>query len=101
MAKKSMILRDAKRAKLVKQYAARRAALKKIIASPKASVEERMAAQQKLQSLPRDSSPSRMRNRCAITGRPKGYYRKFGLARTKVREQTMEGNIPGVGKASW
>jgi small subunit ribosomal protein S14 len=101
MAKKSMVLRDVRRAKLVKRYAARRAELKKIIANLKATPGERMAAQQKLQSLPRDSSASRMRNRCAITGRPKGYYRKFGLARTKVREQTMEGNFPGVRKASW
>lgn len=101
MAKKSMVLRDVRRAKLVKRYAARRAELKKIVANLKAMPGERMAAQQKLQSLPRDSSASRMRNRCAITGRPKGYYRKFGLARTKVREQTMEGNFPGVRKASW
>jgi small subunit ribosomal protein S14 len=101
MAKKSMVLRDEKRARLVRQYAKKRAELKRIIASPKASPGEKQAAQAKLQSLPRDSSPSRVRNRCAITGRPKGVYRKFGLARTKLREQTLAGNIPGVGKASW
>jgi small subunit ribosomal protein S14 len=101
MAKKSMVLRDEKRARLVRQYAKKRAELKRIIANPKASPGEKLAAQAKLQSLPRDSSPSRVRNRCAITGRPKGVYRKFGLARTKLREQTLAGNIPGVGKASW
>ncbi|MBL8226684.1 MAG: 30S ribosomal protein S14 [Chromatiales bacterium] len=101
MAKKSMILRDEKRSRLAQKYAKKRAELKRIIASPKSSAGERMAAQAKLQSLPRDSSPSRGRNRCAITGRPKGVYRKFGLGRTKLREQTLAGNIPGFGKASW
>ncbi len=101
MAKKSMIAREVKRQKMVKRYAAKRAELKKIIASPKSSDEERRDALQKLQKLPRDASPSRMTNRCAISGRPKGYYRKFGLGRNKLREQTMSGNIPGLGKASW
>lgn len=101
MAKKSMIARDVKRAKTVARFAARRAELKRVIRSPKSSEEERREAMDKLKKLPRDASPTRMRNRCAISGRPNGYYRKFGLARTKLREQTMEGNIPGVSKASW
>jgi len=101
MAKKSMIARDVKRSKMVERFAARRAALKDIIRSPKSSDEEKREAMDKLQKLPRDSSPSRMRNRCAITGRPKGVYSKFGLGRNKLREQTMNGNIPGVRKASW
>ncbi len=101
MAKKSMVAREVKREKTVKRFAARRAELKKIIASPKSSDEERQDALLKLQKLPRNASPSRLTNRCAITGRPKGYYRKFGLGRNKLREQTMSGNIPGLGKASW
>jgi len=101
MAKKSMVAREVKRLKTVKRYAAKRAELKKIIASPKSSDEERQDALLKLQKLPRNASPSRLTSRCAITGRPKGYYRKFGLGRNKLREQTMSGNIPGLGKASW
>ena len=101
MAKKSMIAREVKRKKTVKRFAAKRAELKKIIASPQSSEEERRDALLKLQKLPRDASPTRMTNRCAISGRPKGYYRKFGLGRNKLREQTMSGNIPGLGKASW
>ena len=101
MAKKSMVLRDEKRAKLVQRYAKQRQELKAIIASPKSRPEDKQTAQQKLQSLPRDSSPSRMRSRCAITGRSRGYYQKFGLSRTKLRELTLEGNIPGMRKASW
>ena len=101
MAKKSMIAREVKRAKTVARFASKRAALKGIIGSPQSSDDERREAIDKLKKLPRNASPSRMRNRCAITGRANGYYRKFGLSRTKVREQTMEGNIPGVRKASW
>ena len=101
MAKKSMVAREVKRAKTVQRYAAKRAEFKRIIQSPKSTDEERQAALLGLQKLPRNASPVRMRNRCAISGRPKGYYRKFGLARNKLREQTMEGNIPGVSKASW
>jgi small subunit ribosomal protein S14 len=101
MAKKSMVLRDVKRAKLIQRYAKKRAELKATIASPKARPEDKQAAQEKLQSLPRDSSPSRLRSRCAITGRSRGYYQKFGLSRSKLRELTMQGNIPGLGKASW
>jgi len=101
MAKKSMIEREKKRAKTVKRFAAKRMALKNIIADSKSSDEQRQVALSALQSLPRNASPSRMRNRCSITGRPNGYYRKFGLARNKLREETMEGNIPGLRKASW
>ena len=101
MAKTSMIEREKRREKLVQRYAAKRAELKEIIRSPKSSDEEREDALRKLQALPRDASPSRMRNRCAVTGRPRGYYRKFGLARNKLREATMRGDIPGLGKASW
>ena len=101
MAKKSMLARDAKRAKLVERYAAKRAELKKIINSPTSTDEERREAVAKLAKQPRDASRSRLTNRCAITGRPQGYYRKFGLGRNKLREQTMQGNIPGLGKASW
>lgn len=101
MAKTSMINRETRREALVKRYAAKRAELKEIIRSPKTGDAEREAAVAKLQSLPRDSSASRLRNRCAITGRPRGYYRKFGLSRTKLREATMRGDIPGLGKASW
>ena len=101
MAKKSMLAREVKRAKTVRRYATKRAALKKIISSVQSSDEERETALLKLQSLPRNASPSRMRNRCSITGRPHGFYRKFGLARGKLREATMRGEIPGLSKASW
>ena len=101
MAKTSMINRDLKRAKLVKRHAAKRAELKKIVSSATASYDERMDAAVKLQKLPRDSSPSRQRNRCALTGRPRGVYAKFGLARNKLREATMRGDVPGLRKASW
>jgi small subunit ribosomal protein S14 len=101
MAKTSMIEREKRREKLVKQHAAKRAKLKETIRSPKSTDAEREEAQRKLAALPRDSSASRVRNRCAITGRPRGVYRKFGLARTKLREATVRGDIPGLGKASW
>ncbi|MGA7966502.1 MAG: 30S ribosomal protein S14 [Gammaproteobacteria bacterium] len=101
MAKKSMIVRDEKRLKLAAKYAERRAALKLEIKRADATMEERMRAAQQLAELPRDSSPSRQRLRCAITGRPRGTYRKFGLGRTKVREIVMRGDVPGVSKASW
>ena len=101
MAKTSMIEREKRREKLVKQHAAKRAQLKEIIRSPKSTDSEREEAERKLQAMPRDSAASRLRNRCAITGRPRGIYRKFGLARTKLREATMRGDIPGLRKASW
>lgn len=101
MAKTSMINREVKRKKLVKQHGAKREALKKIICSPTAGYEEKMEASTKLQKLPRDSSPSRITNRCALTGRPRGVYSKFGLGRNKLREATMRGDVPGLRKASW
>lgn len=101
MAKQSMLEREKKRAKLVKKYAARRVELKATIANPETSYEDRMQAVIALQKLPRDASPARQRNRCNLTGRPKGYYRKFGLGRNKLREAAMRGDIPGLVKASW
>ncbi|MCH7898263.1 MAG: 30S ribosomal protein S14 [Proteobacteria bacterium] len=101
MAKKSVIMRELKREKLVARYAKKRTELKAIIRNINSSDEERSAAQLKLNSLPRDSSPSRQRTRCAITGRPRGVYSKFGLGRNKLREAAMNGEIPGLTKASW
>ena len=101
MAKKSMIQRELKRTKLVARHAEKRTKLKAIIRNINSSDEERQAAQAKLNSLPRDGSPSRQRARCAITGRPHGVYRKFGLGRNKLREAAMKGEIPGLTKASW
>ena len=101
MAKKSMIERELKRVAKVKKYAAKRTQYRKAIRDPKSSEDERQSAQLKLQALPRDASPVRLRNRCAITGRPHGFYRKFGLSRNKLREATMRGEIPGLSKASW
>ena len=101
MAKLSLINRELKRTKTVAKYAAKRAALFAIINDARLSDEERMAARLKLQQLPRNSSPSRQRNRCALTGRPRGVFRKFGLARSKLREIAMRGEIPGMTKASW
>lgn len=96
-----MIMRELKRTKLVKRHAAKRVELKKIIRNLNTSDEDRAVAVAKLSSLPRDSSPSRRRNRCAITGRPHGVYRKFGLGRNKLREAAMNGEIPGLTKSSW
>ena len=101
MAKTSMVERDLKRTKLVKKYAAKRAEYKAIVLSATASYDEKMEAQTKLRKLPRDASPSRQRNRCALTGRPRGVYSKFGLGRNKLREATMRGDVPGLRKASW
>lgn len=101
MAKTSMVNRDIKREKLAKKFADKREALKKIISSQDASYEDKIQASEKLQKLPRDSSPSRQRNRCELSGRPRGVYRKFGLGRNKLREATMRGDVPGLRKASW
>jgi small subunit ribosomal protein S14 len=101
MAKKSMIQRELKRTKLVARHAEKRAALKAIVRNLNSSDEERQQAQAKLNALPRDGSASRQRNRCAITGRPHGVYKKFGLGRNKLREAAMNGEIPGLTKASW
>lgn len=101
MAKKSMLNREAKREKLVAKFAKLRQELKATIANPNSNDEDRWAAILRLQALPRDSSPSRQRNRCGLTGRPHGYFRKFGLGRNKLREAVMRGDVPGVVKASW
>ncbi|WP_435627396.1 30S ribosomal protein S14 [Candidatus Ferrigenium straubiae] len=101
MAKMALINREQKRRDTVKKFAAKRAELLAAISNMKLSEEERAAARLKLQALPRDASPVRLRNRCALTGRPRGTFRKFGLGRIKVREFAMRGEIPGVVKASW
>ena len=101
MAKTAVVNRDKKRRETVKKYAARRKDLLELVSNQKLSPEERYAAREKLQKLPRDASPVRLRNRCALTGRPRGVYRKFGLARGKLRIIALHGEIPGVIKASW
>jgi small subunit ribosomal protein S14 len=101
MAKLALINRQYKREKLVAKFAKRRAALESIVDNPKTSDEDRFAARLKLQALPRNANKTRLRNRCALTGRPRGYFRKFGLGRNKLREYAMKGEIPGVVKASW
>jgi len=101
MAKTSMINREVRRSKLVARYAKKRAELKATITDPDSSFEVQQDAIFRLQKLPRDSSPVRQRNRCAITGRPRGFYRKFGLGRNKLREAAMRGDVPGLRKASW
>lgn len=101
MAKTSVINRDLKRRETVKKFAAKRSELQAIITDLKLSEEVRYAARLKLQALPRNSSPVRLRNRCALTGRPRGVFSKFGLGRTKLREFAMRGEVPGVIKASW
>jgi len=101
MAKLSVINREAKRLRTVKKYATKRAALKKTISDQSLSFNEREVARREFQSLPRDASPCRIRNRCQITGRPHGYYRKFGLGRNKLREAAMQGFVPGLTKSSW
>ena len=101
MAKTSIINRELKRARTVEKYAVKRAELKALLKNPDLSPEDRADAQKKFQSLPRNASPCRQRNRCRITGRPHGFYRKFGLSRTKLREAAMRGDIPGLVKASW
>jgi small subunit ribosomal protein S14 len=101
MAKLALINREAKRAKMVAKYATKRATLTAIVTNTKLSEEERMAARLKLQQLPRNAAPVRQRNRCALTGRPRGVFRKFGLCRNKLREIAMRGEVPGMTKSSW
>ena len=101
MAKLSLINRDQKRRALVKKFAKKREALEAIMNNSKASEEVRYAARLKIQQLPRNANPTRLRNRCALTGRPRGFFRKFGLGRNKVREFAMRGEVPGIVKASW
>ena len=101
MAKRALINREDKRRKLVEKYAAKRADLLAIIGDVSRSEEERFEAQKKLQALPRNASPVRLRNRCKVTGRPRGVFRKFGLGRSKLRDFVMRGEVPGMTKASW
>lgn len=101
MAKLSLINREEKRAKLVAKFAAKRAALKAQINDSSLSEEDRMVARLKLQQLPRNANPTRQRNRCSLTGRPRGVFRKFGLCRNKLREVAFRGEVPGMTKASW
>lgn len=101
MAKKSMMAREAKRARLAQRYAAKRVELRRKIKDESLDYEEREAAMYALQKLPRDSSRVRRRNRCALTGRPHGYFRKYGLSRNKLREVILVGQVPGVTKSSW
>jgi len=101
MTRKALVERELKREKTVERFAAKRRHLKNILSDSNTTPEEKREARIKLQKLPRNASPVRLRNRCAVTGRPKGFYRKFGLGRNKLRKQTMEGNIPGLHKASW
>jgi small subunit ribosomal protein S14 len=101
MAKLAVINRDLKRRKTVEKYAKKRAELEAVINDAGRSDEERFGARLKFQALPRNSSPVRLRNRCTLTGRPRGVYRKFGLGRSKLREIAMRGEVPGMTKASW
>jgi small subunit ribosomal protein S14 len=101
MAKKSVIARERKREVLVEKYKEKRMKLKVILNDPAASFEDKDLASMQLQKLPRDSSSVRLRNRCKITGRPHGYFRKFGLSRNMLRDATMRGDVPGMRKASW
>ncbi len=96
-----MVNREIKRIKLVQKFSAKRAELKAAIKNTSLSEDERSTAREKLNKMPRDASPVRIRNRCSITGRPHGYYRKFGLGRNKLREAAMRGDVPGLVKASW
>jgi small subunit ribosomal protein S14 len=101
MAKLAVVLRDKKRRKTVEKFKARRAQLLEVIYDSRATDEAKEAARDKLQKLPRDASPVRLRNRCALTGRPRGVYRKFGLGRNKLRDLALKGEVPGIIKASW
>ena len=101
MAKLALTLRNNKRKKMVEKFKAKRASLLEVLQDPRAADEAKEAARDKLQKLPRDASPVRLRNRCALTGRPRGVYRKFGLGRNKLRDLALKGEVPGVIKASW
>ena len=101
MAKLALINREAKRRKMVEKYKAKRAALEAIVSDESRSEDDRFEARLKIQALPRNSSPVRLRNRCQLTGRPRGVFRKFGLGRSKLRDFVMRGEVPGMTKASW
>ena len=101
MAKTSQILRDAKRIKLINKYAEKRAVLRKILNSPTTTIDEKIEAQNQFAKLPRNSCPTRLKRRCKVSGRPRGYYRKFGISRIAFRELALQGMLPGVRKSSW
>tara|TARA_B110000438_G_C15336375_1_gene445982 strand:- start:80 stop:385 length:306 start_codon:yes stop_codon:yes gene_type:complete len=101
MAKKSKVVKNMQRQEIVKRYESKRKELKEIIKSPSTSLDEKRLATMQIEKLPRDSNPIRLRNRCNLTGRPRGYYRKFGLSRISLREMANNGLIPGIRKASW
>lgn len=101
MAKQSQVLRDLRRKKLVAKYAARRAELRKKLGDPTVSIEEKLQVQERFAKLPRNSCPTRLKNRCAISGRPRAYYRKFGISRIALRDLALRGQLPGVRKSSW
>ena len=101
MAKKSSVVKNLKRQKIVELYAKKRNELLSIIKDPKTSIDDKRMAYMKLEKMPRDANPIRVRNRCNLTGRPRGYYRKFGLSRISFREMASSGKIPGITKASW
>ena len=101
MAKKSMIAKNLNRRRIVDRFASKRKELKAIIKNPKTSFDEKKLAFMQLEKMPRDANPIRIRNRCNLTGRPRGYYRKFGLSRISLREMANNGKIPGITKASW
>jgi small subunit ribosomal protein S14 len=101
MAKKSKIAKNEQRKEIIERYAERRAELKKIINDPDASFDEKRAAYAAIAKMPRDASPTRYRNRCGVSGRPRGYFRKFGMSRVALRELAHKGELPGVRKASW
>ena len=101
MAKKSKVVKNLQRQRLVEQYAKKRSELLSIIKDPKTSIDDKRLAYMKIEKLPRDANPIRVRNRCNLTGRPRGFYRRFGLSRIALRELVSKGRVPGVKKASW
>jgi small subunit ribosomal protein S14 len=101
MAKQSQVLRDEKRKKLIKKYAEKRAELRKRLNDPEVSIEEKLEIQSAFAKLPRNSCPTRLKRRCQVSGRPRGYYRKFGISRIALRELALQGMLPGVRKSSW
>jgi len=101
MAKKSKVVKNLQRQRLVEKYAKKRSELLSIIKDPKTSIDDKRLAYMKIEKLPRDANPIRVRNRCNLTGRPRGFYRRFGLSRIALRELVLKGRVPGVKKASW
>jgi len=101
LAKLSQVLRDQRRKKMIEKFAPKRAALRKRLNDPNVSIEEKFEIQQAFAKMPRNSCPTRLKRRCAVTGRPRGYYRKFGISRIALREMALKGQLPGVRKSSW